>query len=332
MALRLLNQETNLMMHKSFLFVAALFLLSACQNKKEGVPTVAFMDAFQDNTIAMAKQGFFDALSANGYDEKKGTLNVIYRNAQGDIPTLTQITRYMISQKPDLIATNPTLSTITAIQNTKDIPVFMMVSGTPELMKLKDAAGKDPLNLYGVGEDVGYIDTSFGLITQLIKPQGPKIRVGMIFNQSEPQSVESMEEIKKLATAGNMELISLPVNASADVQLVTQSLLSKQIDVFFANPDNTIFSSFESILKSCEAAKVPILTSEAGLVARGALAAFGADIYQWGYQAGLQAASFLKNGSTKDLHWEMVKQRNRVYNEAKAQQYKIVIPQGFKPM
>jgi putative ABC transport system substrate-binding protein len=332
MSLQLLNYQSNLMMHKSLLFVFALFLLAACQNKKEGVPTVAFIDAFQDNTIAMAKQGFFDALSANGFDDKKGTLNVIYRNAQGDIPTLTQITNYMISQQPNLIATSPTLSTITAIQNTKDIPVFMMVAGTPALMKVQDAQGKDPANLFGVAEDVGYIDTSFGLIPQLIKPKGSKIRVGMIFNQSEPQSVESMEEIKKLALAQNMELVSLPVNASADVQLVTQSLLSKEIDVFFANPDNTIFSSFESILKACDEKSIPILTSEAGLVARGALAAFGADIYQWGYQSGLQAASFLKNGNTKDLNWEMVKQRNRVYNEAKAKQYNIVIPEGFKPL
>lgn len=319
-------------MKRSLLIVLLLGWLSACQQQKDGVPTVAFVDAFQDNTIELAKQGFFDALAANGYDEKKGTLNVIYRNAQGDIPTLTQITRYMITQQPDLIATNATLPTITAIQNTKDIPVFMMVSGTPQLLKLTDAQGKEPANLYGVGETIAYIDTSFGLIPLLIKPKGPRIRVGMVFNQSEPQSVHTIETISKLASAANMELISLPVNASADVQLVTQSLLSKEIDVFFANPDNTIFSSFESILKACNEKQVPILTSEAGLVARGALAAFGPDIYQWGYQSGLQAASFLKNGSSKDLHWEMVKQRNRVYNPAMAKKYNIVIPEGFKPL
>ena len=320
------------MKNKVYFFGLLLLLFTACQNKKDGVPTVAFVDAFEDNTIAQAKQGFFDALSANGFDEKKGTLNVIYRNAQGDIPTLTQITRYMISQKPDLIAANATLPTITAIQNTKDIPVFMMVSGTPQLLKLTDAQGKEPANLFGVGETIAYIDTSFGLIPLLIKPKGPKIRVGMVFNQSEPQSVHTIERISKLAAVNNMELVSLPVNASADVQLVTQSLLSKQIDVFFANPDNTIFSSFESILKACDAANVPILTSEAGLVARGALAAFGADVYQWGYQSGLQAAVFLKNGNTNNLHWEMVKERNRVYNPEKAKKYNITIPEGFKPL
>lgn len=109
-------------MKKITLLLSLTILLAACQSKKSGVPTVAFMDAFQDNTIAKAKQGFFDALAANGFDEKKGTLNVIYRNAQGDIPTLTQIAKYMISQQPTLIAACPTLATIAALQNTKTYP------------------------------------------------------------------------------------------------------------------------------------------------------------------------------------------------------------------
>ena len=318
---------------RHFFYLSLIILVfSGCQTKKSTVPVVAFIDAFQDNTIAMAKQGFFDALQQNGFDEKKGTIEVIYRNAQGDIPTLTQITKYMISQEPALIATCPSLSTITAIQNTKSIPVFMMVSPTPTLMKLNDANGKEPSNLFGTGETIDYIDTSFGLIPKLIKPKGDKIKVGMIFNQSEPQSVTAMSSIKKLADATAIELIALPVNSSAEVQLVTQSLLSKDIDVFFANPDNTIFASFESIANSCDKGNVPILTSEAGLVARGALAAYGADMYQWGYQSGLQAAQLLKDGSTKNIHWELVKTRKKVFNPAMAKKYNINIPADFKSM
>ncbi len=319
-------------MKSVFYTLILMICVSGCQPKKSSVPVVAFMDAFQDNTIAMAKQGFFDALQKKGFDEKKGTIKVIYRNAQGDIPTLTQISKYMISQQPSLIATSPTLSTITAIQNTKEIPVFMIVSGTPALMKLNDGSGNEPKNLFGTGETLEYIDTSFGLISTLIKPKTKRIRVGMIFNQSEPQSVEAIERIKKLAAADSLELIALPVNTSADAQLVIQSLLSKDIDVFFANPDNIVFASFESIVKSCDQRNVPILTSEAGLVARGALAAYGADIYQWGFQSGLQAAEFLKSGSLKNIHWEIVKDRKKVYNPSKAKKYNINIPADFKPM
>lgn len=316
----------------SFIVLTAISLLMSCTQKKSGLPTVAFIDAFQDNTIAMAKQGFFDALRQNGFDEKKGTLDVIYRNAQGDIPTLTQITKYMISQKPTLIATCPSLSTITTLQNTKDIPVFMMVSPTPALMKLNDEKGQAPKNLFGTGENIDYIDTSFGLIPLLIHPKSDHLKVGMIFNQSEPQSVTAMNDIRKIADREKIELIALPVNSSAEVLLVSQTLLSKNIDAFFANPDNTVFASFESIVNACDKGNVPIITSEAGLVARGALAAYGADIYQWGYQSGLQAAKFLKSGTTANLHWELVKDRKRVYNKAMAEKYHIMVPSNYTAM
>ncbi len=312
--------------------VLLTLMITGCQSKKSDVPTVAFIDAFQDNTIAKAREGFFAALAENGFDEKKGTIQVIYRNAQGDIPTLTQITKYMISQKPTLVATCPTLASITAVQNIKDIPIFMMVSETVERLQVKSKLNGYPKNLFGVGETLAYVDTSVSLIPKLIKPKGKRIRIGLVFNQSEPQSVQALEEIRKIATSNNMDIVALPVNASAEVLLVTQSLLSKDIDVFFANPDNTIFASFESILKACDAKNVPIMTSEAGLVSRGALAAYGPDMYEWGYQSGLQAAQLLKSGSTEGIAPELVKTRNRVYNPAMAKKYNITIPEGYKPL
>src|ERR1700723_491112 len=113
-------------------------LLGGCNSSDKNIPVIGFADAFEDNTIAQAKQGFFDALKKNGYSEENNTLKVIYRNAQGDIPKLTLSVKYFISEKVTLIAASPSLSTITAIQNTKDIPVFMMVSPTPQLMNVTD--------------------------------------------------------------------------------------------------------------------------------------------------------------------------------------------------
>ena len=308
--------------------MSVTFFIFSCK-EKNNLPTVAFIDAFEDNTIAKAKQGFFDALKKNGFSEEQKTINVIYRNAQGNIPTLTQIVQYCKSEKVNLIATCPSISTIAAIQNIQDIPVFMMVSPKPSLMKINAKDGNAPANLFGVGEDLSYIDTSFGLIQKLLNKK-QKIKVGMIFNQSEPQSVDALNHIKTLAQQMNIELITLPINSSAETQLVTQSLLSKNIDAFFANPDNVVFASFETIIQSCNHAKVPVFTSEAGLVARGAVAAYGADMYAWGYQAGEQAAQYLKIKSTKNLHWQMVELRKKVYNQKIAQKYGIIVDSSFE--
>ena len=325
-----LTDKNHSMIKKYTPIIIVTLLILSCNPNNKNIPTLGFADAFEDNTIEQAKNGFLDALKKNGFSEEQKTLNVIYRNAQGNIPTLTQIVKYFIAQKVTLIATNPSLSTITAVQNTKNIPVFMMVSPTPALMKVLDDKGNAPANLLGVSEELNYIDTSFSLIPKLVKPKAAQLNVGMIYNQSEPQSVEALKRIKSLSAQLNINLVSLPVNSSADVQLVTQSLLTKNIDAFFANPDNTVFASFETIIKSCNNAKVPVFTSEAGLVARGAVAAYGADMYQWGYQSGEQAAQFLKTNSTNNIHWEMVKIRKKVFNQTIAQQYNINVPQDFE--
>ena len=312
------------------LFFLLIITFSCSHTAKSTVPVIGFVDAFEDASIAPARMGFVDALKKNGFSEDQKNIKIEYRNAQGSIPTLTQIVNYFVSEKVDLMATCTTLSSITALQKTKTIPVFVMVTPTAKLMNLEDDTGKGPANMFGTVEDGNYIDTSFSNIPKFLKPKSGKLLVGMIYNQSEPQSVDAKQRIQSMADKLNITLVALPLNSSADAQLVTQSLLSKNIDAFFANPDNTVFAAFETILKSCDQKNVPIFTSEAGLVQRGAVAAFGADIYQWGYQAGEQAAQFLKTHSTTGLQPEMVKVRRRVYNVAAAKKYHITVPSNFE--
>ncbi len=310
------------------LFLITLFI--SCQSPKSNVPVVGFVDAFEDVTVGQARTGFTDALKKNGFSAEQKTVKIEYHNAEGDQPTLSLIVNQFISEKVDLLATCTTLSTITALQKTKTIPVFAMVSPTPERMNVVSSTGANPPNLFGVVEDLNYIDTSFNIITKLLKPKGSKLVIGMIYNQSEPQSADAVNRIKELAAKSNVNLEVLPLNNSADAQLVTKSLLSKNIDAFFALPDNSVFASFETIVKNCDQANVPVFTSEAGLVKLGAVAAYGADMYQWGYQAGEQAAQFLKTHKTDGLKPEMVKIRKRVFNAAAAKKYHITIPANFE--
>jgi putative ABC transport system substrate-binding protein len=308
--------------------VIVFFSCNSSQEKKENkIPVIGFLDLLQDETLEQAKKGFFSALNDQGFDDKH--LNVIYRNAQNDQPTLQQACDYLVSQPVELIATNPTLSTITAVQKTKKIPVFMMVSPRPDIAKLTDANGKAPSNLFGVYETLEYIDTSVMLIKSIL-PSAKKI--GTIFNQSEPQSVDALRQIESECAKLGLQLEKLPVNNSNEAQLVVSALLNKKIDAFFALPDNVVFSSMEVIVKSCDEAKVPVFTSEEGLVKRGAVAAFGADMYQWGYQSGTQAAQFLMTKSTDGLQPEIVKVRRKVFNEEKAKQYSLTFDSSFTPV
>ena len=312
---------------KNRIFFLLIFVILSCSSKQDkSIPVIGFLDLLQDETLEQAKNGFYDALKEAGFDESKNTIKIIYRNAQGDQPALLQACDYLISQKAELIATNPTLSTIVTVQKTKDIPVFMMVSPRPDIAGLADKNGKFPGNLFGVYETLEYIDTSLMMIKNIF----PSVKkIGTIYNQSEPQSVDALNEIKKACDKSGIELISLPVNSSNETQLVVQALLGKNIEAFFALPDNIVFSSMEIIVKSCDDARVPVFTSEEGLVKRGAIAAFGADMYQWGFQSGKQAAVFLKQKSLNGLKAEIVQVRRRVYNASKAKEFKVEFDETF---
>jgi putative tryptophan/tyrosine transport system substrate-binding protein len=309
-------------MRKYYLFL--FIILNACNSPDDKKIKIGFLDLLQDETLMEAKRGFFVALNDSGFTNEN--IEIIYRNAQNDQSSLLLACDYMISQNVKLIATNPTLSTITAVQRTNQIPIFMMVSPRPDIAKLIGLNGNIPPNLFGTYETLDYIDTSVMLIKSIL-PDAKK--VGTIFNQSEPQSVDALKEIEKQCAALGLELEKLPVNNSNETQIVVAALLEKKIDAFFALPDNTVFSAMEVIVKKCDERSVPVFTSEEGLVKRGAVAAFGADMYQWGYQSGAQATQYLKTQSTKGLKPEIVKIRKRVYNKEKTQKYHLTFDSSF---
>jgi putative ABC transport system substrate-binding protein len=276
-----------------FAIIASIAFYASCSPGSSSKKyKIAFLDAFEDATLADAKKGFFIALKDSGFSPEKN-LDVLYRNAQGDISALTQSVDYFIAQQVDLIACNATLSTISAAKKTTKIPICMMVSPSPAIAGLTDKAGTPQANLFGVYETLDYIDTAFTLVNEL-RPGARK--VGTIINQSEPQSVDALARIQSSASKQGLELVVLPASNSADTRIITEQLVAQGIDVFFALPDNTIFASFETIASVCKGKGVPILTSEAGLVSRGADMAFGADMYHWGYDAGCEAIKYLKTG------------------------------------
>jgi ABC-type uncharacterized transport system, periplasmic component len=118
-------------------------MLGASCAPKSSLPKVGYAQMFVDATLDKAKQGFFDALKEGGFENGKN-IQVIERNAQGDNATLNQTIEYFISEKVALIATNPTIATIAAVQRTKEIPICMMVAPRPDLAGLTDEQGNAP--------------------------------------------------------------------------------------------------------------------------------------------------------------------------------------------
>lgn len=301
-----------------------------CQGgKKEGKLTIGFLDAVEDATLATAREGFQDALADRGWSEEAGNLEIIFRNAQGDMSTLVQSLQYFVSLEVDLIAANSTLSTISAVQRSGGLPVCMMVAPHPRQAGLTDENGNHPPQLFGVYETLSYIDSSLALILEWV----PRVEtIGVIYNQAETQSVDALERIQIKGGELGLEINALPVSNSSETQLVISSLVNQGMDVFFALPDNIIFSSFEIVHRICRDEGIPIFTSESGLVSRGAVAAYGADFYLWGYQAGEQAADYFESELQVIPDIQQVQLRKKVYNPKAADHFGLQPTADYEPL
>jgi putative tryptophan/tyrosine transport system substrate-binding protein len=311
------------------MLVLAGVLVGCSRGSKPGTPVVGFLDFVQDNTLAQAREGFIAALDEHGFSEKKGTINFVYRCAQGDQPTLILACKDLVSQHPVLIATCPTLSTIVAAHETRDIPILMMVSPRPDIVGLTRADGTFQSNLLGAYETLDYLKRA----PVVIHEWTPEVRkVGLVYNPAEPQSVLALKVIRKAFAEQGLILDVAPVNSSTDAVMVAQAQIARGVQAFFAMPDSTVFASFAGIKKVCDEAHLPIFSSESGLVARGALAAYGADFYAWGRQVGEQAAGILEKGDASAVHLEMVKVRKLVFNPQAAALLGVRIPDGFEPV
>jgi putative ABC transport system substrate-binding protein len=314
------------------LLLASIFLLaiSCAQPKKseDGKVRIGFIEAFEDPTLAKARLGFSDAMKEAGYSEKNGDFEFIQRNAQGDFPALSQAVDFLISKEVDLLASCATVTTVTAAQKTRSIPIFMMVAPEPRLAGLTRPNGEPQKNLFGVYETLDYIDTSFSLIKEVI----PGIKtIGISYNPAETQSTDAYERMKELASKSGIRLESVAISNSSETLQAIESLMNRGIEAFFAMPDNTIFASFELIKKICDAKRVPIFTSEAGLVERGALCAYGADIYEWGKQSGTLAVSYLKGERDQKKLLQQVLIRKRIFHPVTAKKFPYInIPPEYE--
>jgi putative ABC transport system substrate-binding protein len=306
------------MFMRRLLFLSVVLFQVSCQNPRKGI-AVGFLDAFKDETLEQAHKGFCDALAANGFVSGKNDFSIEYRNAQGDVPTLVQACDYFTSVQVTAIAANPTVSTITAVQHGKGIPVCMMVSPEPVLAGLCTDSLHYPKQLFGVYETQDYIDTSVMLMKTLV----PDIQsLAVLYNMAEVQSVLALKRMKVLCEALHINLTSRGINQSSEVQQAMLSMLQESPDAFFALPDNSVFAAFETIVRTCDKKNIPVFTSESGLVKRGALAAYGADMYRWGYQSGEQMAAYLKNPSVLPKP-VLLKGRIKMMNRKQAAHFKL---------
>ena len=282
--------------------------------------TIGVAQIVEHPALDAAREGFFETLKANGYEEGKNLI-IDYQNAQGDQPTLQSIAQKFASDKPKLVLAIATPSAQAMAAASSDIPILITAVTDPVAARLVANAEKPGKNVTGTN-DMNPIQEQFELMKQLA-PNAKK--VGVIYNAGEVNSQVQVDIVKQVAKDLGISITEATVASSADVLQAAQSLAGK-VDAIYVPTDNMVVSAAQAVVQVANENKIPIISGESSVVDAGALATIGINYKKLGAQTGEMALRVLNGENPAEMAIESQKVKDIIVNQKTADLLGIKIP------
>ncbi|MEH7336720.1 ABC transporter substrate-binding protein [Neobacillus drentensis] len=290
------------------LVCGVLMLLTACgagsketsgeaKEKNEKVVKIGISQIVEHPSLDAAREGFIAALKDAGYVEGKN-LKIDYQNAQGDMNNNKSIANNLVADKNDLILAIATPSAQAVVNSTKDIPILFTAITDPVGAQLVQSLDKPGGNATGTSDThPDAIKDTIDAIKKFI-PNAKK--VGIIYNNGEPNSVVNVKNAKIALKAAGLEAVETTITASSEVKQAAESMVGRA-DVLYIPKDNTVVSALESVIKIANDKNIPTFVGEGDSVKRGTFASYGFDYHDLGYTTGKMAVEILKGKKPSEI-------------------------------
>ena len=245
------------------------------------------MQLVEHPALDTSREGFLAELRDTGFIDQ---VEILYQNAQNDPSLLAPIVNNFVNERVDLIHTITTPRR-RQLRASPDIPVLFSAVRDPLAAKLIDSFEAPGGNITGSSHYQPASEQA-----ALILDVFPNARrVGVVYNAGEDNSVAQVLNLRESARENGIALVERTVSQSVEVQQATESLVG-QVDVIFVPTDNTVVAGLEGMILAASRAKLPVIAADVDTVARGALAAYGADFFKLGRLTAQQAISILRDG------------------------------------
>jgi putative tryptophan/tyrosine transport system substrate-binding protein len=290
------GEGDNTMTMRAVAFAAVAF--AAALTTSAGADTVKKVDIItmvDTPQLLEVRDGVLQGLHDHDYAEGRN-LKVDFKSAQGNFGTAQQIVRQFVGEAPDVIVTITTPTSEAAVAATKDIPIIFTTVTDPLKAKLVPTIKHPGGNVSGVSD---LVPTKRQL--DVVKELVPNIkRLGLVYDPSLPNAVSTVESIKEMAPQMGFAAVESPAMGLNNVPAAGAALVGK-VDAIFVPNDTTVYAAFESLVKICQDAKVPLFTAERRSVQRGAVATVGFDFKHIGVKTADMVDQVLKGGKPGDM-------------------------------
>ena len=295
-----------------------LTALTGCGAKKTEVKTIGISQYGEHASLDNCREGFLQGLVDAGLVEGED-FTYDYQNAGFNDNTAIQIAQNFSAQNVDLMCAvaTPSATACYAAAEDKDIPVVFTAITDPVEAKL------DSGNITGTSDKLP-VEAQLELIRAL---QPDAKTIGIIYTQSEPNSVSAIREYEEKAPNYGFTIEAVGITQQSQATQAADTLIAKKVDCFSNLTDNNVVGVLSSLLEKTDEAGIPIYGSEVEQVVLGCVASAGIDYFELGRQTGQMAAKILKGeAKASDMPYETITEYGIYVNSEALDAMGIILP------
>ena len=246
------------------------------------------------------REGFVDELAKQGYVEGKN-IEIDLQNAQGEQRNLKTISQ-QLAESSDVVLAIATPSAQSLANTTQTTPVIFSAVTDPVSAKLVESREHPGGNVTGTSDQSSdAISTQINLIKKVL----PKAKtIGILYTQSEPNSVVQKDEAKRLLEEKGFTVVEKTILDSNNVKAAAESLMA-EVDMVFVPTDNIISSTMETVKQVSIKHKVPVFGGSTEMIAVGGLYNYGTNYEELGRQTARMLIRILKGEKPENIAVEL---------------------------
>nr|WP_194281007.1 ABC transporter substrate-binding protein [Streptococcus pneumoniae] len=269
-------------------------------DKKRDVFRIGISQFITHQSLDATREGFVDELAKQGYVEGEN-IEIDLQNAQGEQRNLKTISQ-QLAESSDVVLAIARPSAQSLANTTQTTPVIFSAVTDPVSAKLVESREHPGGNVTGTSDQ-----SSDAISTQvnLIKKVLPKAKtIGILYTQSEPNSVVQKDEDKRLLKEKGFTVVEKTILDSNNVKAAAESLMA-EVDMVFVPTDNIISSTMETVKQVSIKHKVPVFGGSTEMIAVGGLYNYGTNYEELGRQTARMLIRVLKGEKPENIAVEL---------------------------
>lgn len=273
-----------------FVIVLSAFTAVSCNDdkNKDDEVTVGILLTATHSALNNAKDGFIEALKANGYENAE----FIVKNPEGDTTTMNAMATELV-RKSDIVLGigTPAAVALQSARDAEEIDITVLFTAVTDPVSAGLMADvNQPTDITGTN-DMNPVADQVDLILEL----APGItKLGVLYNISEPNSLVQSEMVKAQAAKKNVEVIVKTVSEASEISAATTALIQTEgVGAIYLPTDNLIAANMPAVGSVADELGVPTVCGESGMVAAGGTITYSINYKSLGYLTGEMAAKIL---------------------------------------